>query len=271
VTASSLASVDSENPTLLVAYAMACLELGREREIEPLVDKVLALDPGDRLRVGAYATWIEALRSEGKYREGNRVGRRLLAEGASVESIDDAMVNWGFPVGPITLSDEVGIDVGAKIAKIMAAEFGDRMTPEAGFSTLVDDDRKGRKNGRGFYEYEGREKKGVDATVYETLGVTPETKMPRAEIQERLSLPLINEAVRCLEEGILRSARDGDIGAIFGFGFPPFRGGPFWYVDQVGADTIVAKLDDLAAEHGTRFEPAQLLRDAATDGRKFRT
>jgi 3-hydroxyacyl-CoA dehydrogenase/enoyl-CoA hydratase/3-hydroxybutyryl-CoA epimerase len=94
--------------------------------------------------------------------------------------------------------------------------------------------------------------------------------MPRAEIQERLSLPLINEAARCLEDGILRSARDGDIGAIFGFGFPPFRGGPFWYIDQVGADTIVAKLDALAAEHGTRFEPAQLLRDGAADGRKFR-
>ena len=76
--------------------------------------------------------------------------------------------------------------------------------------------------------------------------------------------------MRCLEEGILRSARDGDIGAIFGFGFPPFRGGPFWYIDQVGADAIVARLDDYAARFGARFEPAQLLRDAAADGRKFR-
>ena len=199
----------------------------------------------------------------------NEVGY-LLAEGVPIEDIDSAMVAWGFPIGPVLLTDEVGIDVGAKIAKIMAAEFGDRMMPEAGFSTLVDDDRKGRKNGRGFYEYEDGEKKGVDATVYETLGVKPTTKMPRAEVQQRLALPLINEAVRCLEEGILRSARDGDIGAIFGFGFPPFRGGPFWYVDQVGADTIVAKLDEYAARFGPRFEPAQLLRDAAADGRRFR-
>jgi len=200
----------------------------------------------------------------------NEVGY-LLAEGVPIEDIDSAMVAWGFPIGPVLLTDEVGIDVGAKIAKIMAAEFGDRMSPEAGFSTLVDDNRKGRKNGRGFYEYEDGNKLGVDATVYETLGVKPTTEMPPEEIQQRLALPLINEAVRCLEDGILRSARDGDIGAIFGFGFPPFRGGPFWYIDQVGADTIVAKLDECAERFGPRFEPAQLLRDAAADGRKFRS
>jgi 3-hydroxyacyl-CoA dehydrogenase/enoyl-CoA hydratase/3-hydroxybutyryl-CoA epimerase len=200
----------------------------------------------------------------------NEVGY-LLAEGVAIEDIDSAMVAWGFPIGPVLLSDEVGIDVGAKIAKILEAEFGERMTPEAGFSALVDDDRKGRKNGRGFYEYEDGERQGVDASVYETLGVQPTTEMPRQEIQQRLVLPLINEAVRCLEEGILRSARDGDIGAFYGFGFPPFRGGPFWYVDQVGAKTVVAKLDEYAEQFGPRFEPAQLLRDAAADGRKFRT
>ena len=199
----------------------------------------------------------------------NEVGY-LLAEGVPIEDIDSAMVAWGFPVGPVLLTDEVGIDVGAKIVKIMTAEFGDRMSPEAGFSALVDDDRKGRKNGRGFYQYENGKRQGVDTTVYDTLGVKPTTEMPREEIQQRLALPLINEAARCLEEGILRSARDGDIGAIYGFGFPPFRGGPFWYIDQVGAGTIVAKLDEYAEQFGARFEPAQLLRDAASDGRRFR-
>ena len=107
----------------------------------------------------------------------NEVGY-LLAEGVPIEDIDSAMVAWGFPVGPVLLTDEVGIDVGAKIVKIMAAEFGDRMAPEAGFSSLVDDDRKGRKNGRGFYRYENGKRQGVDTTVYETLGVKPTTEMP---------------------------------------------------------------------------------------------
>jgi 3-hydroxyacyl-CoA dehydrogenase/enoyl-CoA hydratase/3-hydroxybutyryl-CoA epimerase len=194
----------------------------------------------------------------------------LLAEGASVESIDDAMVAWGFPVGPITLSDEVGIDVGAKIAKIMEQAFGERMQAPDQFSNLVADDRKGRKNGRGFYTYEDGKKGDVDKSVYTVLGVSGRGDVATSEIQNRLALLFINEAARCLEEGILRSARDGDIGAIMGLGFPPFRGGPFMYVDQVGADTVVARMRELEDTHGARFAPAQVLVDAAEHGTKFR-
>ncbi|MDJ0959271.1 MAG: fatty acid oxidation complex subunit alpha FadJ [Acidimicrobiia bacterium] len=194
----------------------------------------------------------------------------LLAEGASVESIDNAMVSWGFPVGPITLSDEVGIDVGAKIAKIMEQAFGERMQAPAQFTNLIDDDRKGRKNGRGFYTYEDGKKGDVDTSVYAVLGVSGSGDVAEAEIQDRLALQFINEAARCLEEGILRSARDGDIGAIMGLGFPPFRGGPFMYVDQVGADTVVARMRELEDAHGARFAPAQILVDAAENGTKFR-
>lgn len=195
----------------------------------------------------------------------------LLEEGVSVEDIDAAMVDWGFPVGPAQLTDEVGIDVGAKIGKVMRAAFGDRLAAPAGFDKLIADDRKGRKNGRGFYLYEDGKRKGVDKTVYETLGVAPETVMARSEIQDRLALQMVNEAALCLEEGILRSARDGDIGAIFGLAFPPFTGGPFSYVDSVGAGVIADKLAKLAETHGDRYEPAAILTDHAANDKKFRS
>jgi 3-hydroxyacyl-CoA dehydrogenase/enoyl-CoA hydratase/3-hydroxybutyryl-CoA epimerase len=137
---------------------------------------------------------------------------------------------------------------------------------------LVADDRKGRKNGRGFYEYDDKGERGdADETVYTTLGLGPRREIPESEIQERIALAFVNEAARCLEDGILQSALDGDIGAVMGVGFPPFRGGPFWYVDQVGASHVVARLEGLAAEHGSRFAPAAILREhAAAAQKRFR-
>jgi 3-hydroxyacyl-CoA dehydrogenase/enoyl-CoA hydratase/3-hydroxybutyryl-CoA epimerase len=194
----------------------------------------------------------------------------LLAEGASVEDIDSAMTAWGFPIGPLLLADEVGIDVGSHIAVILHDAFGDRMAGPPMMEGLIADDRKGRKNGRGFYVYDKGERKGVDETVYDALGLGPRKDIDRSEIQERISLAFINEAAHCLGDGILRSASDGDVGAIFGLGYPPFRGGPFWTIDQMGAETVVDKLIVLAAKHGDRFEPAQILRDYAADDKKFR-
>jgi 3-hydroxyacyl-CoA dehydrogenase/enoyl-CoA hydratase/3-hydroxybutyryl-CoA epimerase len=194
----------------------------------------------------------------------------LLEDGATVDEIDGAMVRWGFPVGPVTLSDEVGIDVGAKIGKIMEQAFGDRMKAPPAFARLVDDDRKGRKNGRGFYQYEDGKKGDVDQSVYSLLGVTPRPgTVSRASIQNRLSLQMINEAVRCLEEGILRSPRDGDIGAVMGLGFPPFRGGPFRWVDQLRPAVVVEQLRELEKDHGSRFAPAPLLVELTESGGLF--
>ena len=194
----------------------------------------------------------------------------LLEEGASVQAIDDAMVDWGFPVGPILLMDEVGIDVSGKIAEIMVTAFGERMQGPAMMANLVIDDRLGRKNGRGFYTYEEGKRGGVDKTVYDVLGLGPRHDIPVEQIQERISLAMINEAALCLEENILRSARDGDLGAVMGLGFPPFRGGPFWYIDEVGAKEIVAKLDALSELHGDRFRAADILREHAGEGKRFR-
>jgi 3-hydroxyacyl-CoA dehydrogenase/enoyl-CoA hydratase/3-hydroxybutyryl-CoA epimerase len=194
----------------------------------------------------------------------------LLEAGASIEAIDRAMVNWGFPVGPVTLVDEVGIDVAAKIAGVLAEAYGDRMMMPDRFSRLADDDRKGRKNGRGFYLYEHGEKGGVDESIYQTLGLGPRVMLPERDIQERLALRFINEAARCLEEGIVRSARDGDVGAIYGLGFPPFRGGPFRHLDQSGIAAVVERMDALADAHGDRFRPAGTLRDHAASGELLR-
>jgi len=195
----------------------------------------------------------------------------LLADGASVEDIDTAMTTWGFPVGPVLLSDEVGIDVGAHIAKVMLEAFGERMAGPEMAADLVGDDRMGRKNGRGFYRYDDKGKRGgVDETVYPALGIGPRRVIPEAEIQQRIALAMVNEAARCLEEGVLQSAIDGDIGAVMGLGFPPFRGGPFWWVDQVGAAEIVEALEALSERHGMRFEPAAILRAHAESGKRFR-
>jgi 3-hydroxyacyl-CoA dehydrogenase / enoyl-CoA hydratase / 3-hydroxybutyryl-CoA epimerase len=193
----------------------------------------------------------------------------LLEEGVAIDAIDKAMVQWGYPVGPITLYDEVGIDVAFKSGKVLADAFGERIQQTTVIEKMVNDQRLGRKNGRGFYRYDGGKKAGVDESVYKLIGVPQRKQIPREEIQERLALGMINEAVRCLEDGILRSARDGDVGAVFGIGFPPFRGGPFWYIDQCGAAQIVERLRALEKQHGNRFAPAPLLVRHAESGEPF--
>jgi 3-hydroxyacyl-CoA dehydrogenase / enoyl-CoA hydratase / 3-hydroxybutyryl-CoA epimerase len=196
----------------------------------------------------------------------------ILLEGEPVEKIDKALVNFGFPVGPITLLDEVGIDVGAKISPILASELGERFVAPAAFDKLLADGRKGKKAEKGFYLYgnsTGKGKKRVDESVYNVLGVTPAPGLNSDEISSRCIVQMLNEAVRALEEGIIASARDGDIGAIFGIGFPPFLGGPFRYIDQLGAANLVAQLRNLESRFGSRFTPAPLLVEMAGQQQLF--
>ncbi len=193
----------------------------------------------------------------------------LLQEGVAMEAIDEAMMEWGFPVGPITLYDEVGLDVAAKSGGILAEAFADRIEPNTVLGRLIEDGRLGRKNGRGFYSYDGGKKAGPDPGVYALIGSHVRRSMPVEEIQQRLALGMINEAVRTLEDGVLRSARDGDVGAVFGIGFPPFRGGPFWYVDRTGAAAVVEQLRALEGRFGTRYAPAPLLVRKAEAGEFF--
>jgi 3-hydroxyacyl-CoA dehydrogenase/enoyl-CoA hydratase/3-hydroxybutyryl-CoA epimerase len=183
--------------------------------------------------------------------------------------VDRAMLDFGFPVGPIALLDEVGIDVGEKVAKVMYHAFGERMLPPPSTTQVLADGRRGRKNQRGFYTYDGAQKR-VDESVYALLpGGGPRQTKDAREIQDRLVFALLNEAVLSLQEGILRSPRDGDVGAIFGLGFPAFLGGPFRYLDHLGARFSVEILEKLSARHGERFRPADLLVTMAKEGKSF--
>ncbi len=206
----------------------------------------------------------------------------LMDQGVAVDLIDKALVDFGFPVGPVTLIDEVGLDVAVKAGKIMADAFPDRMQPANSIQAVVTAGRYGRKSQKGFYTYDKEGKKGdVDPSVY-TLFLAPGSipvatsiappaatdttrpdDMPAAQIQQRTVLSMLNEAARCLSDGIIKSPRDGDVGAVFGIGFPPFRGGPFRYMDTLGVQIVVQRLEDLNARFPGRFEPADLLLEMA--------
>ncbi|WP_318364727.1 fatty acid oxidation complex subunit alpha FadJ [Enterobacter sp.] len=198
---------------------------------------------------------------------------RMLTEGEQVEHIDRALVKFGFPVGPIQLLDEVGIDTGTKIIPVLESAYGERFAaPAKVISAILNDDRKGRKNGRGFYLYgaKGRtSKKQVDPAIYPLIGASGNAKLSADQIAERCVMMMLNEAARCLDESVIRSARDGDIGAVFGIGFPPFLGGPFRYMDTRGAGNIVATLERLATQYGPRFTPCEYLLQMAAQGETF--
>ncbi|MDI9227552.1 3-hydroxyacyl-CoA dehydrogenase family protein, partial [Serratia bockelmannii] len=199
---------------------------------------------------------------------------RCLLEGEPMESLDKALVDFGFPVGPITLLDEVGIDVGTKIIPVLVEALGPRFAAPAAFDAVLKDGRKGRKNGRGFYLYpsEGQQRqrrKRADTSLYTLLGVTPKAHMLPATVAQRCVMMMLNEAARCLDEGVIRSARDGDIGAVFGIGFPPFLGGPFRYMDELGAEKVVKTLEYLRQQHGEHFAPCERLQRMAQQGERF--
>lgn len=200
----------------------------------------------------------------------NEAGK-LLDEGIAVDAIDKAMSAFGFPVGPINLIDEVGLDIAGKSGAIMAEAFGGRMQPSEALRQVLSAGRLGRKGAQGFYLYDEKGKRGdVDESVYKLFsGGAHRTTVAKEEIQQRLSLAMVNEAARCLEEQIIHSARDGDIGAVFGIGFPPFRGGPFRHIDAVGVAEVVRQLQSLDAKHPGRFTPAKILVEMALSERTF--
>jgi 3-hydroxyacyl-CoA dehydrogenase/enoyl-CoA hydratase/3-hydroxybutyryl-CoA epimerase len=196
----------------------------------------------------------------------NEAGR-LVSEGVDIEEIDRTMKQYGFPVGPMTLLDEVGLDVGLKASKVLHEAFGERLAPVDGLAKLVGAGRLGRKNGRGFYRYEGGKRRGVDPEVRQLLGITGPS--PAAEIEDRLVYAMLNEAALAADAGVVRSPRDGDVAAIFGIGFPPFRGGPLRTLDRIGAGRVVERLRRLESHYGSRFTPAPVLVRQTEQGSRF--
>lgn len=190
----------------------------------------------------------------------------LLDEGYRIEDLDRAMTDWGMPMGPMELTDEVGWDVAAKVAHILESAFGDRIQLPEWLYGMAEGERLGKKSGRGFYLHipgskaRGKKNLKVDETVYSELGVTPKVQEPNlAPLAERMVLPMVNEAARCLQQGVVASPGDLDLAMIMGTGFPPFRGGLCRWADGQGLSRLRGRLELLADEVCSRFRPSEAL------------
>ncbi|XP_056419643.1 trifunctional enzyme subunit alpha, mitochondrial [Hyla sarda] len=200
---------------------------------------------------------------------------RVLQEGVAPKKLDSLTTGFGFPVGASTLADEVGIDVAAHVAEDLGKAFGERFGGgNVDFlKAMVQKGYLGRKSGKGFYVYQpGTKERSVNSGAEEIL---EKYKLPvrtdvssDEDIQMRLITRFVNEAVLCLQEGILSNPVEGDIGAVFGLGFPPCLGGPFRYTDAYGAKRIVEKMRKFEDVYGSHFTPCQLLLDHAKDPSK---
>jgi 3-hydroxyacyl-CoA dehydrogenase/enoyl-CoA hydratase/3-hydroxybutyryl-CoA epimerase len=198
----------------------------------------------------------------------------LISDGYNIATIDRAATRFGMPMGPVRLLDEVGLDVAAHVSDIMVRGYGDRMRGPGHVKKLVELGRLGKKKGAGFYNFND-DKSEAEPRLKEMLGITiskPDTEID--QIQERLILRLVNEAVLCLDEGVAgqagpEAADQVDLGTVMGIGFPPFRGGVLHYADSLGARKIYERLSDLHTKFGMRFEPAPGIQKRAESGKNF--
>jgi len=199
-------------------------------------------------------------------------GIRMVAEGVAPALIDNAARQLGFPVGPLQLVDETSIDLGAKIARATKAAMGDDYPDEAVDEVIFwmeGEGRLGRKANAGFFDYD---EKGKRLGSWEGLAA----KYPRAEeqpdlheVQHRLMFAQVLESVRALEEGVLEDIREGDVGAILAWGFAPWSGGPFAWLDIIGTPYAAERCDQLTEKFGPRFATPALLREMADKNQGF--
>ena len=195
----------------------------------------------------------------------------IIATGTSIERVDQALIQFGFSQGPLSLIDEMGLNTFIPIINTMAESFPDKVNRSAGLEKIYQSGRLGCRNGGGFYLYTDGKRGASSPEAAKLLGAEAGrmSELPADEITERCLMLFVNESVSCLEEGVLAKASDGDLGAVYGLGFPPFWGGPFKYVDFLGAHHVVEVLNRLSEKYGSRFEPAQLLKEYAAKGKKF--
>jgi len=192
----------------------------------------------------------------------------LFAQGAAIGEVDAAMLDFGMPMGPLRLIDEVGLDVAEDVAATLAAAFPGRMHVPAVISRMMADGLLGRKSGRGFYIHQkAKSAPNPNAAKYRDTGALP--TLDRAAMQRRMVLLMVNEAARCIEEKVVAEPADADFGMIMGAGFAPFRGGPLRYADSLGAAAIVAALREEEARSGAHFAPCQLLQEMSQTNRRF--
>jgi 3-hydroxyacyl-CoA dehydrogenase/enoyl-CoA hydratase/3-hydroxybutyryl-CoA epimerase len=193
----------------------------------------------------------------------------LFESGASVEDLDEAMLDFGMPMGPMRLLDEVGIDVALHVAQTIAANYGDRMHVPQLLSKMATAGLLGKKSGRGFYFHAKGKEPAPNPAALALLSRITHHASRASDLQERMTLLMVNEAARCLEEEIVPDPADVDFAMIMGTGFAPFRGGPLRYADSVGATHIVAAMNRLVDSGATHFAPCALLRELAASGKKF--
>ena len=167
----------------------------------------------------------------------------------------------------VTVLDQTGLS--QKAGGVMFQNFGERLTPSPLVAKLAADGRLGRKVGKGLYRYIDGKKTAPDPGAYAVAGITPLAQVDELAVEERLVYSMLNEAAMAMGEGVVRQPRDGDIGAIFGIGYPPFRGGPLRTIDTLGAAAVVDTLKRLAAQFGTRFLPAEALVEMAASGGRY--
>ncbi|WP_341213540.1 3-hydroxyacyl-CoA dehydrogenase family protein, partial [uncultured Limimaricola sp.] len=199
-------------------------------------------------------------------------GIRMVAEGVEPALIENAARLVGMPLGPLQLVDETSIDLGVKIAKATKAAMGDAY-PDAAVDEVLfwmaDQGRMGRKSKSGFYAYDDKgQRTGLWEGLSERYAVSEE-QPDLVEVQQRLLFAQVLEAVRAFEDGVLTDIREGDVAAILGWGFAPWSGGPFSWLDMIGAGFAAERCDALTAKHGDRFACPALLRKMAQSGASF--
>ena len=191
----------------------------------------------------------------------------LFDSGASITDIDESMLDFGMPMGPMRLLDEVGIDVADHVAQFFGSAFGDRMPAPDSLPKMVEKGLLGRKSGKGFYLYGGGKKAEpkVNTELTSFVSSSKGSNLSREELQERMVLVMLNEAARCMEEEVVSAPEDIDFAMIMGTGFAPFRGGPLRYTDALGIKHVLERLEALAKEENDRFEPCEVLRSMASN------
>lgn len=187
-----------------------------------------------------------------------------LSEGEGIEFIDRALQEFGFKIGPLAMIDEIGLDIIVKSNPAMVSELGKRFALPTVIERLTGDDRKGRKNKRGFYLYDTRgARTQEDKSIYHTMETIMRNDMEAEDIARRCVLRMLNEACWCLQDQVIRSTDEGNVASVFGVDFPDFRGGVYAYINKIGAKELVRQLRKHTQQYGERFTPCEWLVERA--------